>query len=153
MGSEMCIRDRLNSLLSRVEGSVSDRLRAEQGLFPPLETRTLPEILSDTRELVSTPNGYWLANPRMHRMEFPLDRRIEELITQYLSQGARSYTEIHRYIMQSIRDSLTPTRRDIVDTLNQLCENDGEQWSLRPQVEALHRMHEQIVYHLSLIHI
>jgi len=139
----------LNSLLSRVEGAVSDRLRAEQGLFPPLETRTLEEILSDATNLVSTPNGYWLTNPRQHRMEIPLDRRIEGLITQYVSRGARSYTEIHRYIMQSIRDSLTPTRHDIVDTLNQLCEDDNERWSLRPQVEALHRMHEQIVYHIA----
>jgi DNA modification methylase len=139
----------LNSLLSRVEGAVSDRLRAEQGLFPPLETRTLEEILSDAPELVSTPTGYWLTNPRVHRMELPLDRRIEGLITQFVSLGDRSYTEIHRYIMQSIRDSLTPTRHDVVDTLNQLCDYDNGRWSLRPQVEAWHRMHEQIVYNIA----
>ena len=41
-------------------------------------------------------------------------------------EGSASFTFIHRYIMQAIRDDLTPTRHDITDLLDELCETDDD---------------------------
>tara|TARA_B100000683_G_scaffold167612_1_gene161597 strand:- start:22 stop:702 length:681 start_codon:yes stop_codon:yes gene_type:complete len=54
--------------------------------------------------------------------------------------------------MQAIRDDLTPTRHDITDLLDELCEIDGAgNYSIAPAITELERRHEQMVYYLARI--
>ena len=143
----------LNSLLSRVEGRVTEILM-ESGMLPPLESRDLEEIIADDERICETEVGYWLANPRAFRFEIPLDHRIANLISMAITRegGSASFTFIHQYIMQVIRDDLTPTRHDITDLLDELCETDDDgNYSIRPAIAELERRHEQMVYYLGRI--
>jgi len=143
----------LNSLLSRVEGRVTEVLM-ERGILPPLESRDLGEIIAEDERICALDVGYWLANPRAFRFEIPLDRRIADLIIMAITRedGSASFTFIHRYIMQAIRDDLTPTRHDITDLLDELCETDDDgNYSIRPAIAELERRHEQMVYYLGRI--
>lgn len=145
----------LNSLLSRVDGRVTE-LVMQEGLFPPLNSREMTEIISEEARILQIEDEeggirYWLTNPREYRLEIPLDHRMAGIISLAVSQGPRSYTEIHHFLMQAIRDELTPTRHDIVATLYELCQENDGLWSLRPEVEELSRMHEIMVYCLGNI--
>jgi 16S rRNA G966 N2-methylase RsmD len=127
--------------------------------------KTLEKYIGDTFVLVDVDIGkggqkalldkaWWFADPNKHRLDIPLNKRVEEAIVNLLHRERRvTFTQVLTEIYTRFQNSLTPEDHTIKCILaeNARPVRGGKMWEELPFVERIREKHEEMVYYIAQI--
>lgn len=97
--------------------------------------------------------GWWFIDPSEHRLDIPLNKRVDEAITNLLMRERKvSFTRVLTEIYTRFQNALTPEEFTIKDILeeNAIKVSSGK-WEIKPFIREVKEKHEEMVYFLSQI--
>lgn len=97
--------------------------------------------------------GWWFIDPTKHRLDIPLNKRVDEAIVNLLRQERRvSFTEVLTEVYTRFQNALTPEQHTIMDILKENADRiKGGKWAIKPFVEKIKRQHEEMVFYLATL--
>ncbi len=95
--------------------------------------------------------GWWFTNPSDHRLDIPLNKRVDEAIVNLLMRERRvSFTEVLTEVYTRFQNALTPEQNTILDILKENAVHaKGGKWEIKPFVEKIKQQHEEMVFYLA----
>lgn len=97
--------------------------------------------------------GWWFVDPTAHRLDIPLNKRVDEAIVNLLRRKRKvSFTEVLTEVYTRFQNALTPEDHTISDILeeNAIPVAKGK-WEIQPFVEKIQEQHEEMIYYLGKI--
>ena len=94
---------------------------------------------------------WWFVDPSKHRLDIPLNKRVEEAIVNLLrKQITVTFTEVLTEVYTRFQNSLTPDEQSITEILkeNAITYAEGK-WKIKSFVGTVSAMHEKICYYLA----
>jgi len=95
--------------------------------------------------------GWWFTDPSEHRLDIPLNKRVNEAIVNLLRKERKvSFTEVLTEVYTRFQNALTPEQHTIMDILkeNAVPTKSGE-WEIKPFVEEIEQQHEEMIFYLA----
>jgi len=123
---------------------------------PESVKRILNEYVGTVFQLVDMRIGtkrWWFIDPSEHRLDIPLNKRVDEAITNLLMRERKvSFTRVLTEIYTRFQNALTPEELTIKDILeeNAIKVSSGK-WEIKPFIREVKEKHEEMVYFLSQI--
>jgi hypothetical protein len=97
--------------------------------------------------------AWWFADPSEHRLDIPLNKRVDEVIVNLLrKEGKVTYTQVLTEVYTRFTNSLTPEEHTIMSILKENANAvSGGKWEIKPFVEKIEEKHEEMVYYIAKI--
>ena len=95
--------------------------------------------------------GWWFTNPSEHRLDIPLNKRVDEAIVNLLMRERKvSFTEVLTEVYTRFQNALTPEQNTILDILKEnAIPIKGGKWEIKPFIEKIKQQHEEMVFYLA----
>jgi len=95
--------------------------------------------------------GWWFIDPSKHRLDIPLNKRVDEAIVNLLRRERKvSFTEVLTEVYTRFQNALTPEQHTIMDILEENADRvKGGKWAIKPFVEKIRQQHEEMVFYLA----
>lgn len=95
--------------------------------------------------------GWWFTNPSEHRLDIPLNKRVDEAIVNLLMRERKvSFTEVLTEVYTRFQNALTPEQNTILDILKEnAVPIKGGKWEIKPFIEKIKQQHEEMVFYLA----
>lgn len=95
--------------------------------------------------------GWWFTDPSEHRLDIPLNKRVNEAIVNLLRRERKvSFTEVLTEVYTRFQNALTPEQHTIMDILKEnAVPTKGGEWEIKPFVEEIGQQHEEMVFYLA----
>lgn len=97
--------------------------------------------------------GWWFTDPSEHRLDIPLDKRVDEAIVNLLRRRRKvSFTEVLTEVYTRFQNALTPEEHTIINILKENADPvKGGKWEIKLFIEKIKEKHEVMIYYLAVI--
>ncbi len=97
--------------------------------------------------------GWWFIDPSEHRLDIPLNKRVDEAISNLLMRERKvDFTRVLTEIYTRFQNALTPEEYTIKGILKENAITvSGGKWEIKPFIKEIKEKHEEMVYYISQI--